>query len=224
MPGSSTRFLTFERLAAKGPDGAVIVKLMMACNDMTIGNLALDDWKQPQPRERLDLEAGARMYFVRIQLAHLFEGLKIIKQVEASAALRELVQSCDAQTRDSYNGLLQYVEGGARHQEIVKLVGKIRHNITFHYSSSGKLIREAISNRAKRPETRQTSITRGSSAHRWRFSAADDVIDSIVVHDLWSVPFASDVRKEVDEIAMAVHGVELQFLDFCGEYIWKYCS
>jgi len=40
MPGTSTRFMSFERLAAKGADGAVIVKLMMACNDMTIAKLA----------------------------------------------------------------------------------------------------------------------------------------------------------------------------------------
>ena len=71
MPGTYTRFLSFERLAAKGEDGAVIVKLMMACNDMTIANLALTDWKQPQPQERRDLEVGARMYFVQIGRAHV---------------------------------------------------------------------------------------------------------------------------------------------------------
>jgi len=224
MPGTSTRFMSFERLAAKGADGEVIVKLMMACNDMTIANLALTDWKQPQPQERRDLETGARMYFVRIELAHLYEGLKIIKEVQASAALLGLVQACDVRTRDSFAELEQYVEGGARHQEIERMVGRIRHTITFHYYGCGKPIRKAIASRAARPEARQTSITRGSSAHRWRFSVADDVIDSIVVRDIWSAPFDSDVRKEVDEIAMAVHSIELKFLDFCGEYIWKYCS
>ena len=104
MLGTSTKFLSFERLAAKGGDGAVIVKLMMACNDMTLANLALTDWKQPQPQERRDLEVGARMYFVRIELAHLYEGLKIIEEIQASAMLRGLVEACDERTRDSYAG------------------------------------------------------------------------------------------------------------------------
>ena len=224
MPGTSTRFLNFERLAAKGADGAVIVKLMMACNDMTLANLALTDWKKPQPLERRDLEVGARLYFVRIELAHLYEGLKIIKEIQASAALRACVETCDTRTRDSYSELEQYVEGGARHPEIEHLVGRIRHTITFHYYGCGKAIRKAIASRAGRSEARQTSITRGSSAHRWRFAVADDVIDSIVVRDIWSVPFASDVRPEVDAIAMSIHDIELKFLDFCGEYIWKYCG
>ena len=224
MPGTSTRFLNFERLAARGADAAVVVKLMMACNDLTLANLALSDWKQPQPEQRRDLEVGARTYFVRIELAHLYEGLKVIKEIQGTATLRALVDSCDDQTRNSYSELETYVEGGAKHQEIERLVGRIRHTITFHYYGCGKAIRKAIASRAARPEARQTSITRGSSAHRWRFAVADDIIDSIVVRDIWSVPFASDLRTEVDLISMSIHDIELKFLDFCGEYIWKFCG
>ena len=224
MPGTSTKFLSFERLAAKGTDSAIVVKLMMACNDMTLANLALTDWKGAQPKERRDLEVGARMYFVRIELAHLYEGLKIIKEIQTSGSLRRLVDACDARTRDSYAEMEQYVQGGAKHQELERLVGRVRHTITFHYYGCGKPIQRAIANRASRPEARATSITRGSTAHRWRFSVADDIIDSIVVRDIWSVPFAADLRTEVDAITMQVHGIALRFLDFCGEYIWKYCD
>jgi hypothetical protein len=58
-----------------------VVKLMMACNDLTITNQALGDWKQDARPGRKPRQTGACMYFIRAQIAHLHEGIKIIEEI-----------------------------------------------------------------------------------------------------------------------------------------------
>jgi hypothetical protein len=224
MASTSTRQVHFDRLQAKGPDAAVVVKLMMACNDMTLANQALDDWKRAQPRERRDRQLAACMYFVRVELAHLYEALVIIQEIRQSQTLQALVDQCDLRTRESFAELLNHVHGGTKHNRLKQLVGQLRHNLTFHYHQCNKLILTAIDDRASRPEANLSSITRASTAHRWRFSVADDLVDSIVVRQLWSIPRTADLRIEVDKIADEVNAIMLRYLDFAGEFIWKYCE
>jgi hypothetical protein len=222
MTGTSTRIVDFEKLAARGPDAAVVVKLMMTCNDMTLANLSLTDWKREQPRDRRDLQIGARLYFVRLELAHLYEGLKVIPEIRSTPSLLRHLDLCDAQTRASFAELETFAKGGAKNEELETLVGRIRHNLTFHYDASGKSVNKAITDRANRKEARLATITRGNTAHRWRFGAADDIVDSIVVREIWKVPRTADLRSAVDEVAMKVHRISLLFLDFSGEYVWRY--
>jgi hypothetical protein len=222
MATTSSRQFRFDRLRAKGPDAAIVIKLMMACNDMSLANQALDDWKRPQARDRIDTQLAACMYFVRVELAHLYEALKIIQEVQVSPGLSALVQQCDIRTRESFSELLNHVHGGCKHKRLQQLVGQLRHNLTFHYHQCDKLILSAIDDRASRPEANHAWITRASTAHRWRFSLADDVIDSVVVRQLWAIPRDADLRVESDKIADEVHAVMLRYLDFAGEFAWKY--
>lgn len=222
MTGTSTLIVDFEKLASRGPSGSVVVKLMMACNDMTIANLALADWTEEQPRTRRDLQVGARLYFVRVELAHLYEGLKIIPEIKQTPVLFRHLQLCDQRTQESFAEVEAFAPGGARNNELEELVGRVRHTLTFHYYGSGRPISRAIVDRGERIDARLSSITRGRSAHRWRFSAADDIVDSIVVRQIWQVPRSADLRTAVDEVAMKLHNISLRFLDFSGEYIWRY--
>jgi hypothetical protein len=220
----SIRQIRFENLYRRGPDASVVLKLMMACNDLSLANQALDDWKRPQPRERADRRLAACMYFVRVELAHLHEALKIIEQIQKTPSLHSFVDHCDIRTRESYSELQKHVYGGPNHQRLNQLVGKLRHNLTFHYDQCDRLISAAVEDRASRPEANLSSITRASTAHRWRFSAADDIVDSIVVRQLWDIPRAANQREEADKIADEVHAVFLLYVDFAGEFIWKYCE
>ena len=221
---TSTRQVHFDRLHARGPDAAVVIKLMMACNDLSLANQALDDWKKDQPRERRQREIGARMYFVRVELAHLFEGMKVIEEIQRTPSLRNLVERCDSRTKASFAELEMFAHGGANRAEFEKLIGQVRHNLTFHYYRCEKLVLQAIADRASRREARLSSITRGSTAHLWRFNVADDIVDSVVVRGIWSVPRSADLRTEVDKIADRVHQILLSFVDFSGEFIWKFCE
>jgi hypothetical protein len=219
-----TRYLNFQTLAGRGAIAATVIKLMMACNDLELANEALSEWKEEQPMTRRSRQTGAGMYFIRLQLAHLFEGLKIVDDLRKDPSLFALVSQLDAHARDSFTNLEQLLSGGPKRAWIEKLMGRVRSNLTFHYEESGKLIAKAILDRAGRPEAQGSSVTRGSDAYLWHFKAADDIVDSVVVRQIWGIPRGADLRVEADRIAGELHQVFVWFLDFSGEFIWKYCE
>ncbi len=164
------------------------------------------------------------MYFVRVQIAHLHEGLKVIEEIKKNPVLMALVARCDGQTQQSFKELEQFLPKAPKRSEFEQFVGRVRHNLTFHYDESGKLIEQAVSDRASRPEARISSITRGDIAYLWHFKVADDIVDSIVVRQIWAIPREKDVRIEADRIADRVREIYLWFVDFSGGFIWKYCE
>lgn len=224
MAMTRTKYVDLQAFSDRGKSGTTVVQLMMACNDLSLANQALSEWKKEQPRNKKSRQVGAGMYFVRLQLAHLHEGLKIIDALRKDPALLTFVKLCDTQTQESFHKLQQYLPKGPLRKEFEQLVGRVRHNLTFHYDESGKLIENAIADRASRDEARMSSITRGDTGHSWHFRIADDVVDSIVVRQIWDIPANADVRAEADKIADRVHHIFLWFIDFAGEFIWKYCG
>lgn len=120
--------------------------------------------------------------------------------------------------------LKQYLPCGPKRARFEQLAGQIRHNLTFHYDQSRTLIERAISDRAARPEAKVSLITRGDAMHLWHFKVADDVVDSIIVRQIWKIPRDADLRAKAEAIADEVHKILLLFLDFSGESIWKYCD
>ena len=148
MARTSTRYVEFETLEIRGQSAVIVVKLMMACNNLTVTNQALDDWKKEQRRCRASRQAEACRYFIRAQIGHLNEGLKVIGEIQRDDTLSALVSQCDRRTQQSFQELQQYVTGGAKRPRFEQLAGRIRHNLTFHYDHIGKMIERAISDRA----------------------------------------------------------------------------
>jgi hypothetical protein len=159
------------------------------------------------------------MYFVRLQVSHLNEALKIIRELRDDPSLMKLVDRCDAQTRASFTKLEQFMPGGAQHDQFAKVAGRIRQNLGFHYDESGKLIAKALKDRVAKYGASPSSITRGSTAHLWHFELADEILDRIVVREIWKISEPGDLRTEADKMAMWIHDILLAFVDFCGEFI-----
>ena len=224
MP-TRTKIIDFQQLELGGEDANVVVRLMMACNDMALANQALEismSENHPYPDKRTSRAAG--MYFVRIQLSHLYEALKVIDDLRARPVLKRLVDSSDFRTKGSFAHLEQHLPGGKRREWFEKLIAQLRHNLGFHYHESGSWIQWAINDRAERPGARYSSITRGDHAYRWRFSVADAVIDSIVCRKIWEIPREKDLEHEIGLITGEINVLFLSYVDFCGEFIWQYCS
>jgi hypothetical protein len=224
MSRTHTKVINYQNLKARGNSAVLVVKLMMACNDLQLANEALSQWGEDQPRNRAYRQSGARMYFVRLQIAHLFEALHIISEVKCDPALSNLIWQCDTRTQESFKCLEQFLQGGTQYQWFQRIVGRVRHNLTFHYDNSGRLIDRAIDDRAGRPVSQYSSITRGSTTYLWYFKAADELLDSVVVRQIWKIPRGRDLRSEADSISDEIHSVTLAFIDFCGEFIWRFCS
>jgi hypothetical protein len=224
MSRTQTRSVNFQKLRDKGKTGTVLVKLMMACNDMQLANEASSRWKEEQPIARKYRQRGALMYFARLQMSHLHEAMDIIDTIQADAELKRLVSFCDEATKKSFNALLAYSRDGAKHRRFQQMVGRIRTNVTFHYDETGKLIDSIVSERSTRPEALMSLITRGSSAYLWYFQVADEVVDGIIVREIYKVSRDKDVRTEVDAIMAEMHSIFLAFVDFAGEFIWRFAT
>jgi hypothetical protein len=104
----------------------------------------------------------------------------------------------------------------------MKVLGRLRNNVTFHYDEPGKLVKKAMEQRAKNPDGNITSITRGSEPYSWRFTVADDVLDSIVCREIWKIPLDSDLRAEADAAADYGHQIFVDFADFASDFVTKY--
>ncbi len=222
LPRTITRYLGFDVFHQRGGSAATVVKLMMACNDMSLANQTLADWRKDQPARRKTRAFGARIYFLRMEFGHLYEGLKVIYQIPRDPVLMARVTACDQQTQLSFDELLTYQKGGVNHVVLKDLAGKVRHNIAFHYDQAGTLIERAVAELAKRG--RSASVTRADTAPDWHFELADVIVDEVVCRGLWGITPGPGAAARVDEAAMAIHQLFRTFMDFSGEFIWRYCQ
>ena len=134
------------------------------------------------------------------------------------------MKRCDAETQRSFHELEQFLHGGPNHSEFERLAGQVRHNLTFHYYRCEALIKRAIADRAGRQEARVSSVTRGDTAYLHHLKVADDVVASIVYRQIWRIPRHAELQAEADKVADRVYQIFLWFVDFSGEFIWKYCE
>lgn len=223
MARTTTRQINFETLKLRGASAVVVIKLMMAANDMSYANQSLADYKKAVERGDRNVRPNGGLYWVRLQIAHMSEAFAIIKQIRDTPDLMKFVDQCDHQTRESFANLLPFLHGGAKHDQFRQLVEKVRNNVTFHYQCD-KLIDKTIGTLASRPGHRISTITRGDDVRLWHFQAADAVLDTIVVRELWQVPWTRAATDGADEAAWNTHLMFLDFMDFAGEFIWKYCE
>ena len=91
---TSTIYTTFEKLTARGDEAVLIVKLMMAFNDLALANEGLSIFKSQYVTKRSDKNRGAAMYFVRLQASHLYEALEIVDVIAANQRLRNVISGC----------------------------------------------------------------------------------------------------------------------------------
>lgn len=219
---STTRYVNFTLLQTRLPSSTTVVKLMMACNDMALANESLRRWKEEFERTQGARSWGASLWAIRAQISHMYEGLDIIKAILLDEQLMQVVGRCDAQTRRSLEALKAYVEEGPKLQELESIAGRIRSNVSFHYDESGKLVTRAIEAFARRG--RPSSVTRASRAPDWHFAIADRVVDEIVCRQIWKIPENLNQATEADKFIDKIYEVFLLFMDFSGEFIWRYCS
>ncbi|HLO50388.1 hypothetical protein [Polynucleobacter sp. MWH-Aus1W21] len=224
MRSTVSKSVNIDVLRSRGKSGATVIKLMMACNDMSLANQALGEWRKPQLPHKTYRQKGAGMYFIRTQMSHLYEGFQVIDEISKDPLLLRVVENCDIRTKQSFDQLIRFLPKGDRRAELESLIGIIRSTMTFHYDESSKLITRAIEDLASQSSTRISSITRGNRAHFWNFKVADEIANNVVVHQIWKIDKNSDVDEKADEMADKMDEVFLCFMDFAGEFIWKYCS
>lgn len=222
MSRTKTIFIDLQKLHRS--DGAVmIVRLMMACNDIFIANDCLSQFMAEQAPIRKHVQKGALMYFVRLQCGHLNEAMKIIQEIKGDVKLYDRVKHCSPLAQDSFGELVNCLKGGSQYDNFCKYIGLIRHNIIFHYDEGGgKLIGRALADRSNRPETNRSKLTKGDHISLHRFELADDILDSIICRQFWKIPKDVDLSQEANRCADFGSNLCKSLLNFGGEFIERY--
>lgn len=120
---------------------------MMVINDMSLAMDAQRRWTEDPIEQRRIRERGAKIYFIHLQISHIYEAMAIIQEIQDTPALMKAVDRSDCFTRSSFDQLLKFIGSS----EFQKVIGHIRNNLTFHCDS--KTIERAMQSLvSKHPE------------------------------------------------------------------------
>ena len=70
------------KLALDQEIASVVLRLMMAMNDIGIVNDALQQWFNTEDKKKKQRQDGGKLYYGRMQSAHIYEALLIIEEIE----------------------------------------------------------------------------------------------------------------------------------------------
>ena len=206
MSRSTHKFARLDVLAWKGKLGSVLVRLMMVVNDMSLAMDAQRRWSEDAGKQRAHRERGAKIYFVRLQISHIFEAMKIIEEIRDDPDLMRVVDRSGGRTQKAFAQLLAFK-------------GSIRNNLTFHYDP--KTIELALASLAAKHPDATGSVSLADEPHNWFFEPGDMVGDRAVVREIFKVPEGADVPTETDRIVMRLHEIVQMFGGVAGSLIWQ---
>ena len=214
MSRSTHKFARLDVLASKGKLGSVLVRLMMVVNDMSLAMDAQRRWTEDAGKQRAHRERGAKIYFVRLQISHIFEAMKIIEEIRDDPDLMRVVDHSGGRTQKAFAQLLAF-KGSAE----FKMMARIRNNLTFHYDP--KTIELALASLAAKHPDATGSVSLGDEPHNWFFEPGDMVGDRAVVREIFKVPEGADVPTETDRIVTRLHEIVQMFGGVAGSLIWQ---
>lgn len=217
-------YIDLDKLNYDEKIATTIVRLMMACNDLTLANACYARYQDETNKANKYIKDGACMYFVRLQIGHLHEGLKIIKDIHDNDKLKNFINQCSPDGKSAFKRLCQYMPGGNKRSNFDKYFGVIRHNLVFHYHENGDWIRQALKERIK-IKKQKTSPIKFGSIDKIRYQLADRIVDTIVCRNNFGIPYTVDLQKdrsELDRILDFGARIARDFIRFGGEFIHNY--
>jgi hypothetical protein len=224
---TNTIYTDLKKLYESSPkEASLIVRLMLACNDIALANHCMSNFKTGQLRAiQQHIKEGAMLYFVRLQCGHLNEAMDLVGELNAllqeSSLSANVFNKCSEETKEDFNKLRDCLDGFTRRQDFLKKVELMRHNTVFHYKAN-KLFESAVKIRSENSIGRYSSITRSYDVSCLRFNVADDIIDTVVCRFLWKLEGDDDLQKKADETSDFGSDLCKSFINFCSEFIFRY--
>jgi hypothetical protein len=142
MARTLTTYVDLERLQTLGERASIIIRLMMAGNDIALANQCLGYYKDEASSVNNDIQHGAELYFIKMQCGHMNEAIKLIEEINKDEYLRERVNRCSRNAKDAFAKLEECLKGGSGEKKFAQYVGQIRHTTAFHYDN--KLVGRAL--------------------------------------------------------------------------------
>ncbi len=217
MARSRTKYFGSRRMALRGDLSSVLIRLMLAVNDISLAADANDMWAETTEQRRAYRKRLARGYFVRLIMSHVHEALKIIDEINKNPDLRTGVDQCDTRTRDNFEKLV-----GMLHSPERGHLFRFRTKATFHYDKevSTQHLQRVI---AYDPAA-TWSYSVGSSPLDWHFELGDAVMDHMVVKFVLGAdePRSPARSEKVGMIATRLQQVSILFTDFAASFIERH--
>src|SRR5712664_763420 len=211
---SRTRLTTFKMLDDKGELGVVLGRLMVAMNDIGIANDGLGHWMKDQDGIKKDRQTGAKMYYVRMLISHIFEALTVVNKINSTPELKKAVDQSAPGTRAEFAKCMAVI-GTTRYKQMKDL----RSGFGFHYLDDP--VRNAIASQAIKAPDLQLSLSVGSDPLDWYYQPGDRIIDSAVVRGIFEIPEGADVQKEVTGLIHDLQEVGDHVAQFAGYFIFE---
>jgi hypothetical protein len=213
MPVSSRTFSVRSRKLLQDEKlGSVILRLMMAVNDITIASKSLYEWQHTDDAEKKARWRGGVLYFGRLQSAHLFEALSIIKEIRDDADLMAVVQRVDIDTQQSFQTVAKFI-GSSDYV----MMAKLRNIVAFHYEP--KLSVRRLKKIADDMPGHLTTYSLGNKTLDWYFELGDLVVDEIVVREVFQISVSANLEQAALQVLNRLRVIALAFMDFSGYFV-----
>jgi hypothetical protein len=197
---------------AESDFASVIVRLMMAVNDMVLTNVALEDWCKSDDKRKVRRRSNGRMFFARVQVAFVFEALDMIKEIRASDPMKAHVDRCDDRTKECFKKVCDFIDSNDH-----ALLAEVRSSAVFHYDPK-RAVRAITEMSKKDPEDRQ-SYTLGDELLDWHYELADKSHERNIVHHIFKVAEDADIGKESDAIMNRIFDMSEALALFASGFI-----
>src|SRR5262249_19080085 len=191
LMSSRTWTVKTAKLITDKQAASVVVRLMMALNDIAMANEGLGEWPVTQEGRKLARQNGGRLYYGGMLMAHVYEALSIIEEIQNSPSLSALVETCDQATRSSFKAVATFLKT-ADYEKLCR----IRNNVSFHYDR--KLATRALEQIDRKFPGHISTYSLGHDVLDWYFDLGDLTLDRIVVRDIAarSTPSASTTAPQ----------------------------
>lgn len=221
-----TIYVDLEKLSRAGrSEASLILRMMMACNDIALANHYQDKAKDDFKGKQKHIERGARLYFARLQAGHLNEAILLIKELDEilpkSLSLRATLEKCSPENKEHFLTLKACLKDGAKHEDFKQVVFMLRNKVAFHYTAN-KLFEQAISDSNNHIFGKDSSITVSDDINYFRFNIADQVIDTVVCRNIWTIDHNSNVQDEADKKSIFCYEMCKALVFFCSELAYLY--
>jgi hypothetical protein len=207
----SAKLLRDEKL------GSIILRLMIAMNDIGITNSSMAEWEKSDDPKKKARWRGGVLYFGRVQSAHLFEALSIIDEIKKDRSLMAAVDRADRATRESFETVAKFL-GSDDH----KTLAKMRNVVAFHYEP--KLTIRRLQKLVDKWPSHSTVYSIGSETLEWHFELGDLIVDEITIFEVFQIAEGADIQKAAIEVLDRQNKIGTAFCDFAWYFVRAGCA
>ena len=210
------RYFKASSLASTSDLPSVVIRLMLAVNDIALAADANDFWAETTEQRRAYRKGSARMYFIRLIMSHVHEALKIVGEINKHSELRAAVDQCDEETQAAFKKLVAAMNSPERGQ-----LFRFRTKATFHYDD--KVPADHLQKILADDPDASFSYSTGSTALDWHYELADAVMDRMVVRYVFG---ADEIRsrersRKIGEFATRLDEIATTFTLFASRYVQR---